>query len=267
LTEQEGASSLSLVYFDGQTVSGVTEISGALAQPALVVFSPTGRSAVLYSREFGQAQVLTGLPNSPRMARQLLVPPAGSSLQLLAINDDGDALVVVDQAGHIFSLAQDNVLSLVHAGAEIAGVAFVPLRSELIACDPAQRAIYLIEDVGRTPLVSILASDLDLPPGPVVIHSSSDGRSTFFASVGSKHLSIIDRVSSKLETLELQAPLDGLDPLKVPTVMLLSARDNEPGWVLETSSAIARVLFVPALSRIRSTPAMRRPRSSQGGEW
>ena len=267
LAERERTSSLSLVYLDGQTLSGVTEISGALAEPALVVFSPTGRSAVLYSGESGQAQVLTGLPNSPRIARQLLVPPVEGGLQLLAINDDGDVLVVVDQAGHVFALAQDSFLSLVHAGAEIGGVAFVPFRSDLIACDPAQRAVYLIEDVGGTPLSSILASDLYLPPGPVVIQSSSDGRSTFFASVGSKRLSIIDRVSSKLETIDLPAPLDGLDALKVPTAMLLSARDNEPGWVLEASDSVARVLLVPALPGLRSTPAMRRPRSSQGGEW
>ncbi|HXR39074.1 MAG TPA: hypothetical protein VN776_08275, partial [Terracidiphilus sp.] len=84
---------LGLMTFQGAEEGAVVSICRAIPQPDIVAFSPGASTAALYSRAEGRLQVITGLPDSPQLARVVPESDLPDEVRYLAVADDGATLL------------------------------------------------------------------------------------------------------------------------------------------------------------------------------
>jgi hypothetical protein len=123
-------------------------VKGAMAHPDLVVFSPRGDAAVLYSQSAASFQVLTHLPAEPSLARETSMAALGTPSQL-AISDDG-AVIVAGLADHrlVFSMNGAAWQTLV-IGYTPQAWTFIPKTHDLAITDTTQRTIVLLSHLSE----------------------------------------------------------------------------------------------------------------------
>lgn len=260
---RQSASGLALIQLNGSESSELVEIPGALPAPQLIAFSPTGRTAALYANDSTRVQVLTGLPGSPRVARDLPSSTLPMHPECLAVSDDGNALALCSGDGGVSVVMPDGAPAPVYSGVEAAAIAFLPNLSNLLVCDPGRSAVYLITGLLGMPAASPVALGLEISTKPVFLAASVDGEEALVTSAGSNRAWSINISSAVLEAIDLPAPAASLLPLRSSDVFLLSARRGEPGWLLVKQSTAFQLAFVPAV--IPSRHRVQRPRPLQGG--
>jgi hypothetical protein len=229
---RQNASGLALIQLNGIESSELVEIPGALPAPQLIAFSPTGRTAALYANDSTRVQVLTGLPGSPRVARDLPSSTLPMHPECLAVSDDGNALALCSGDGGVSVVMPDGAPAPVYSGVEAAAIAFLPNLSNLLVCDPGRSAVYLITGLLGMPAASPVALGLEISTKPVFLAASVDGEEALVTSAGSNRAWSINISSAVLEAIDLPAPAASLLPLRSSDVFLLSARRGEPGWLL-----------------------------------
>ena len=128
---------------------GAFPISGATPAPSRIVFSPTGRAAVVVGEH---VQVLTGLPSSPTLV-DLAIPPSVIDVGAIAISEDAQQILIASKAG------QSDVAWLLGPGiapfplplsGSVAAAAFGPDGHNAVAAT-LSGDIYLIRNPGATP--------------------------------------------------------------------------------------------------------------------
>src|ERR1022692_4040040 len=196
---RQSASGLALIQLNGIESSELVEIPGALPAPQLIAFSPTGRTAALYANDSTRVQVLTGLPGSPRVARDLPSSTLPMHPKCLAVSDDGNALALCSGDGGVSVVMPDGAPAPVYSGVEAAAIAFLPNLSNLLVCDPGRSAVYLITGLLGMPAAS-----------PVALGTSA----------GSNRAWSINISSAVLEAIDLPAPAASLLPLRSSDVFL-----------------------------------------------
>jgi hypothetical protein len=118
-------------------------LKGAMAHPDLVVFSPRGDAALLYSQATASLQVLTHLPAEPSLARETSMAALGTPSQL-AVSDDG-AVIVTGLAGHRLAFSIDGAAwQPLVIGYTPQAWTFVPKTHDLAISDTAQGTIVLL---------------------------------------------------------------------------------------------------------------------------
>jgi hypothetical protein len=135
-------------------------LPGVMAHPDLVVFSPRGDAAALYSQAAATLQIITHLPAEPSTGRQISMAALGTPSQL-AITDDG-ALVVAALADQrlVFSFGGATWQPLTTAYTPQAWT-FVPNTHDLAISDMAQKTIVLLSNLSETSkMVRVLSPDV-----------------------------------------------------------------------------------------------------------
>jgi hypothetical protein len=133
-------------------------ISGVMAHPDLVAFSPGGGAAALYSASGGRLQVIGDLPAQPHIMRELSTE--GRAASALALTDDGLLLVVQFGDPMPFYSREGNSWQAVSTGVRPRAWAFLPRSHDLIVSDSGQNEIVLLPGVSDAPIPErILASD------------------------------------------------------------------------------------------------------------
>jgi uncharacterized membrane protein len=124
-------------------------LTGALAHPDVVVFSPRGDAALLYSAAANKMQVVSNLPNQPSVGKDLSIP--GTVTQnLVALTDDASLVVFwsPESASLRFS-SKESAWQSFDVGVTPSALAFVPNSHDLAISDTARHTILLLPELNN----------------------------------------------------------------------------------------------------------------------
>jgi hypothetical protein len=235
---------LGLMAFQGAEEGAVVSICGAIPRPDIVAFSPGASAAALYSRAEGRLQVITGLPDSPQLARVVSGSDLPEEVRYLAVADDGVTLLEGTVHDAVYVLPQLGLPRLLYTAGDLQGMAFAPRTDDLVAFDRAAGTAFLLQDVDGASAYVLLADGLSGLDGNVFLQTSRAG--AVIASTKSSTLWEINLQSFKVQNIPLPGMPQMLQPLRISGDFLLFFRTGLPGWILDSNSAEGSISFVPA---------------------
>jgi hypothetical protein len=230
-----------------------TEVSlgGVAGVPQRVIFSPSGTAAALVAS--GTARVLTGLPNAPTLIASVTVPnpsqaPARGSGSVrtrgesLALSDDGMYLLTVaGGSARLLSVhGQNRNLLPAQAGAL---VAFAAGGHDAAVVD-SLAGLTLIRDAAGTAGTQVLAAPDEGLAGPAGLAFSQDKQTLYVASATSKSVAAFNLAAGSRAAIGCACTPTTLAPLG--NLFRLTELTAGPLWLLDTSAANPRTVFVPA---------------------
>lgn len=236
--------SLGVMTFPSATPGPLVEISGAIAQPDIVSFSPNGTAAVVYSASEGRLEVLSGLPATPRIAREMSTTDLPSAVRLLALADDGATLLEGTANSIVYLLPEGVGPQLLETAGDLEAMAFVPKSENALIFDRNAGALSLLQSVNSVPSHRPLAGGLTGLGGQIALQVAA-GR-VFITSTSSNRLWQVDLQSSLVQDLQLPATATMLEPLRASGNYLLSWQSGQPAWIVDTTGQTGSVYFVPA---------------------
>jgi hypothetical protein len=242
----EGASgaSIGVMMFPTANPGPLTEISGAISQPDIVSFSPNGASAVVYSASEGRLEVISGLPLTPRVAREISGADLPNAVRLLALADDGVTLLEGAINNSVYRLAEDAGPQLLDTVGDLEGMAFVPQSSNALIFDSNGGSLSLLQSANSTPSNRSLVDGLTGLGGKIALQVAAG--TALITSASTNHLYQVDLQSLRVQNLQLPATATMLEPLRTSGKYLLSWQSGQPAWIVDTSGQTGVLYFVPA---------------------
>jgi hypothetical protein len=245
LAVADGSWTVFMLTGDGAPARGAA-LAGISAE-AQVALSPGGRAAVLADAPGGGGiHVVTGLPANPAISRTI---PLGvdTAVVALAVSDDGDTVLAAlgsprptitafDEAGNPRPLLEtDNppTLELSASG-------------NALVLDAAGNRVLLVRDVRGAAAVSTVAVAEDGIASPAGAVLSPDGSLAYVANPEYGNVVIFDLNQGSRSFVSCACKPEGVWKLNGEGVFRLSEFSGGPLWVLEVTSAEARIVFVPA---------------------
>jgi hypothetical protein len=215
-------------------------IADSLPHSDSIAFSPSGSAAVLYAARTRSAQVIVGLPASPRLDRTVDLSVAALPLTSIAISDDAQAILAGFSDGlhgSIWSFTAQPAQQIAPAGLPIA-IRFFPGSSDAVAADRGWQQILRLPH-GAAPQVLAggatgiadpsdleISSDLKtvwvLSSTPAV--RAASGRRTVASHTG--QLSAIDLATGAVSSAPAPFEAANLQRLAGESVFLLSSTDG-----------------------------------------
>jgi hypothetical protein len=216
-----------------------TEIlHGAIESPDRFVFSPSGSIAVLYDSHSNRAQIITALPDSPRVHDLPFRPPTHPSI--IAVADD--ATVVLAEGASSTRIAPDrNAHSLALPFVPVA-LAFRASSSQLLAATAAGE-LCLVTGIDAVPDIRLVFPGDGRIDRPVGIQSSLDGAVAFLAAANG-NIAAIDFETGRSHFTTCPCAPVTLQPLGRPGLFQLTDSSG-PLWLFDRTSSLGRVWFVP----------------------
>ncbi len=243
LVERTDDASLGLMTFSGANPGPLVQIVGGISKPNIISFSPNGGAAALYSDSEGRLQVFSGLPDNPKLAREIRSGDLPGVVRLLALADDGETLLEGTDNNAVFLLAGSAPQTLVSV-ADLGGMAFISQSNDALIFDRGEGALSLLQGVSGERSRRLLASGLTGLEGN--INLESDGARAVITSTSARHLWQIDFHSLAVQDIPLPTTPAMLEPLRVSGHYLLAWQPGQPAWILNTNQERATVYFVPA---------------------
>jgi len=213
--------------------------------PQRIVFSPRG-SAALFLQD-STADVYTGLPGSPALARTLALRSLSPS-SAFAVSDDGSA--VLGATGDALSVAGPSAewKALPGVGTD-ASVAFSPGSSDAAVASRSANTVTLLRSPASGGERSAIAGPADGIAGPVGIAFTADGR-ILVANSDKGTVSILSPSGDAPAAVTCGCTPTGLSAMG--RVFRLNDRTDAPIWLVDAGADQPRALFIPAL---QSSPA------------
>jgi len=213
----------------------------------MVAFSPLGSSAAILSQKTGRLQVVAGLPDQPRVSADMNVSDLAGGVKLMAVSDDGGALLAGSGEGRLYLALSNAPLQLVYSGADLSAATFFPQRNDAAVFDQGDGLVTILQDVSgflSSRPIAVEASDL---VGSSWLQSSINGRSLFLASSGSNRIRIIDTNPDRVRSIDLAEPPASLNPLRNRNSFLVSVDFVQPNWIFTSNGEESQTFFVPAV--------------------
>jgi hypothetical protein len=216
------------------TAGGARTLPGAGVTRVFV--SPRGSAAAAYRGQAGVLDVLTGMPDAPRVARTVAfdTPPAD-----LAVSDDGAAVVALIRAGRGFETISwregDSTAQTIYHTRRVESLAFLPGSSTAVVAE-ANAVKLLSPAFGAQPIAEGLS-------GVIAAAGSSDGSRVVIAMRSGK-VAVVDRASSTRVSLTCACVPNALAPLRGSAVFRLNSPGDGPLWLLDADGPEPRILFV-----------------------
>jgi hypothetical protein len=239
VVEREGAG-LGILPLDSDSGT-VIAVEGAAAAD-WVAFSPSARSAILYSSSTNRFQVWSGLPDAPRVSIDLDAAALPEQPLLGAIGDDG-ALAVIASRQSVFLLPRGAPPQLLLSIPEVASLA-VLRNGALVVADRQTGSIHVLRNPAAATASQVLVSGLT---GLESLYPSADGNAVYAARPAANMVSLVDLSSGGVLDFETAASPVSFFPMRNRDTFLISALPQQPGWVFYREGGGARVVFVPAL--------------------
>lgn len=247
LADAAGATGVLLIPLAGASASGEL-IPGARAGAEKMVLSPSGDSAAFYYPEGHAVQLLTGLPESPRLGASLDTSSLPGPVMALAVSDGAGAVLAVvaeNETGSIYLLSASAEARFIAAGSV---VTFLGRRNDALLADGLRNQVSLIRNVTGSPEVSVIAAGPEGISNPVAVEVSLDSRTAVIANGDSGMVTTVDLQSRASSTVSCGCRPTGLYRLKGNAVFRLTEPSDEPVLVFDSDGVQARVVFLP-LSR------------------
>jgi DNA-binding beta-propeller fold protein YncE len=237
----------------GATPPLALHVPGAIAGADHFAWAPIssanggGSAAVVYCSRTGQAQILTGLGQSPAAAAPINL--SGLPGQVTALAFDGQRLIVgvaSNEAGGIYlASASSGIQRIAHSASpcaiDLAG-------SSLYFADNQAQQIWQVQSYAGIPAAVLFANDSGIS-SPAGLQLSADGQRLYAANAGNRTLSIYD-ITSRLpvQSLDLSFTPTRLDLFGDATTFLLNGTGQGPLYVVRDGApGKAAVYFVPAV--------------------
>jgi hypothetical protein len=232
-----------VMFLKAGAVDRLTPIDGAMPSADWVAFSPGAGSALLFSAAANRLQVLSGLPDAPKIALDLDATTLPEQPALGAVSEDG-SLVLVASASSVYRVSSSGTAQVVLSAGGILSVTVLRNGVDAAVVDPTTGSVHLVRNAGSNPESRILASGLD---GIGTIFPAWDGQSLFVARPGAETVSSIDLASGAVKSFASTVAPVGLIPLRNRDTFLISAKAQQTGWVFYRDGAGGRVVFIPAI--------------------
>jgi hypothetical protein len=221
------------VFQLGNTGPSERALEGLIANPDTILFSPAGQAAALIAGS--TAQVLTGFPDAPSVARTFELNGA----RTLALSDDGTLLLAAsDSAIQLFiSTGEVRVLGD-RPNSPVA--AFVPgTHDAAVGGDGV--ALVLFQDLTEASIARVLSDSEASPSG---LAFSADGRQLYIARSTEDPVGSIDLSSGSKSSVACKCRPTLLS--RLGPVFRLNDGGPEPLWLLDLTGPEPRTVFVPA---------------------
>ena len=245
---ERATTALAIVQFNGTLALPLQPVAGALAQPAIVAFSPGGASAAVLSTQESRLQILAGLPAAPRIAASMNLADLPANIRTLALADDGITLLAGASDGGVFALRSGKTAQLLHSTRDLGGIVFAPSSTSALVFDRDGGRALMIENIAASPSTRLLAEGLSGINGDALL--AFDGDAVLIGVSGAKQLTRIDLVTLQTAAVNLPVALGALQQLQAAHRFLISSRSGQPAWILDTSRETAAVYFVPRQIRM-----------------
>jgi hypothetical protein len=232
----------------------VTPIDAAGANPDGVTLNGTGTAAVLYWKDKATAQIVVGLPGSPRPGVILDLSQIPGEVKVIAADQTGSYLLVAaaDADGHggVYRVMTDGsttTVSFLAPATQPTAIQFLHGGRDAVVADAGANQILLITDITASPAESILATSSDGIDSIDRLAVSDDQDYVLAASSQSSKLIVIhlrNGFASAVENVDLPCIPSRLSQLSLPHLYVLSGPTPGPVQLLDTSRGTS-TYFVP----------------------
>ena len=231
------------LLLNGTETGELVTIPGVVRAPDFISFSPAGHSAALISLAYGRLQIIAGLPQSPRVVKDIDLHTLPELPRVAAVSDDAST-VLFSSTGAVFLMLPDGAAAIVVSVTATASIAFLPASTAAAIGDPGTGALYLFRRVaGEAGVAPSLASGL---LGLGQIAASSDGRVLYVTDPQEHSIWCVNVSSGTVRQLDSQVSASKLERLRNADTFLISAEPGLPAWVFFRQGEAAGAVFVPA---------------------
>jgi len=226
---------IEVTLLSGAAVTGSSPIPSVSPSPDWIVISPGAGSALLFFAGAQRIQVVSGLPQAPRVVLDQDVP-SQEPFTNGAVSDDGNT-VLLGSAATIYRVAAGQ-FQIVFSPGSVAGLTI--LRNGLYAAvaDTAG-SVYQLRNLT---VPQVLATGLT---GIGTIFPGSDGKSLFVARPGDRSISLVDLASGGVQTFATPVAAVTWSPLRNRDTFLIASEPHEPAWVFFWDGNAGRVALIP----------------------
>lgn len=244
LVERSGAEVMGLVSLSREGAGVWQAIEGAWFGANRIAFSPNGSAAVLYSGATKQVQFLAGLPQSPRVVRQLDVGSLGdASVTALAVSDDAEVLLVGVSDGQLGTISSFDAAGPAAASVKLgvpSNIRFLPRSRNALIADAGWNQILLLEDVSGDFRLRVLADDRQGVSAPADAQISGDGKRVFVANTGAGNVLVAEIDSGSVAALACGCTPGTLERLPAASAFVLNGADSLSSWLWDVDSRLTR---------------------------
>jgi hypothetical protein len=211
--------------------------------PNRIIFSPSGRSALLY-RDNGSSRILSGLPDRPQ-AGDIDLGFLAKSPGAIAISDDGSMVAASAGRGPAdpvwLRVSGADPLQLPLSAS--AAIAFRPDSHDMVVVSGTD--VQLVRNPGADAEYRQISSG-DFEPGDApVVRLAQDGERAFLANEQGR-LTVIDARAGTSSSIDCACRPEAIEPLSLKNVFqVTSLSSSSPLMLFDASRAEARVWFVP----------------------
>ena len=230
----------------------------------LGAFNGPGSAAILYGTGCKCIQVIGGLPDSPRVSRNIDSTSLPGAVLALAVSDDQSIAAVAVASSEdgsspsrilLFDLNGDSTPPPIITSAS--SLAFTPNGKDLVVTDAPGGSVSLALNAGG--VVNVASASVsaggDAISNPGAIAFTNDGLLLIADRAGLVH--VIDLQTKERRSAGCSCRPDSMERMKDKSTYRLTGIEAGAVWILDTSGASPRTLFVPldALANTDSLPA------------
>ncbi len=224
-------------------------IPGLLPGADTIAFSPSGDSALFFHRAAGTLQILTGLPQAPRLGGEIATATLPSPVTALAVSDGGASILagVSDgRAGSVLRLTADGRAIPVFSAEMPAAIGFLGGRDDALIADSAANTVSLLQSVSGTPRASTVAGPLVGIAQPVAVQASLDNRLAVVANTAPAGIVTLNLATGAAQVVACDCKPTGLSRLKGAAVFAVSGMSGGSMAAFDGDHPQPRILFMTA---------------------
>lgn len=222
-------------------------IASAGADPAEIYLSPTGSSALLHYA--GQKlQVVSGLPDSPAVSREIDISGYAAETAVFAVSDDASLVLMgfsSGGAGSVMLAAGDGAPQFVLNAARPAGIGFLANSDAAIVTDADTSSAYMLRSLSSGLEVQLVAGQQDGLAAPAGVSVSGDNREAVIVNANQSTVVRVDLGGGPATVLDCSCQPTGVQRLGGRSIFRLTDISSDPMWLVDGESASPRVVFVP----------------------
>jgi hypothetical protein len=225
-----------LLLTPGNGAISAQPIPGATSPIDVFSLSPSGSSAALYNSSADLIQIVTGLPGSPTVARE--IGNVGAPVDRLAVSDDGKLLLIALQgASPVLLAASDGQPLPISVLAPVSAIVFRAGAHDAVLVDTSGR-ITAVSHLDTSPDYQLVQ---DASASTVAAGYSRDGRRVFTANADGT-IAAYDLSSGDSSNISCSCVPTGLYPMQGDSVFRLNEPSDPP--LLLFDGPRNRVVFV-----------------------